>query len=126
MLTDDPNFWTELDLLARSCELVVDRPAGQPHPAFPELIYPFDYGYLRGTTGGDGAELDVWLGASADLAVTAIACSIDPYKRDAELKVFLGCTSAELTEISRFLRDEAELPHLLIRRPDPGRTSSNG
>lgn len=117
VLTDDPRFWSELDKLARSCEVVVDRPAGQPHAQFPELIYPFDYGFLRATSGGDGAELDVWLGATAERTVTAVACTIDPYNRDGELKVFLGCTGGELAIISQFLRVEAELPHLLIRRP---------
>lgn len=116
MFTNDPDFWGELDHLAQTCEVVIDRPAGQPHPDFPELIYPFDYGFLQGTSGGDGAEIDVWLGTSGSRTVTAVACTVDPYKRDAELKVFLGCTPAELDIISRFLRVEAELPHLVIRR----------
>lgn len=119
MFTDDPNFWRELDHLAQTCELIVDRPAGQSHPNFPELIYPYDYGYLQGTSGGDGSEIDVWLGRSRSLGVTAVACTVDPYKRDAELKVFLGCTLQELEEISRFLRVDAELPHLVIRRREP-------
>ena len=120
MFTDDSDFWRELDYLAQTCNAVIDRPAGQPHPDFPELIYPFDYGFLRGTSGGDGAEIDVWLGASGDRAVTAVACTVDPYKRDAELKVFLGCTPTELEALSRFLRVEAELPHLVIRRGEIG------
>ena len=116
MFTDDPSFWLELDVLCRDCEIVVDRPRGRSHPHFPQLIYPRDYGYLQGTSGGDGAEIDVWLGESGDRQVTAVACSVDPYKRDAELKLFVGCTQAELELISRWLRVEAELPHLLIAR----------
>lgn len=119
MFTDDPDFWRELDHLAATCEIVIDRPAGQPHPNFPELIYPYDYGFLRGTSGGDGAEIDVWLGTSGSRKVTAVACTVDPYKRDAELKVFLGCTVSELEAISRWLRVAAELPHLVIRRSEP-------
>ncbi len=117
MYFDDPDFWTTLDSLVNDCEIVVDRPRGQPHPRFPELIYPFDYGYLKGTSGGDGDAIDVWLGPSANRSVTAVACTVDPYKRDAELKVFVGCTAVEQQTISDFLRNEAELPHLLIPRP---------
>lgn len=116
MLTDSPDFWLTLDGLVVSSGVVIDRPRGRPHPDFPELIYPFDYGYLKGTSGGDGAEIDVWLGSSGQ-RVTAVLATVDPYKRDAELKVMLGCTESDLEVISNFLRVDAELPHLVIRRP---------
>lgn len=116
MLRTDAQFWLDLDELVATSEVLVDRPAGQPHPDFPELIYPFDYGCLAATTGGDGAEIDVWIGSLTELTVTAVACTVDRYKRDAELKVFLGCSEDDLARISTFLRVEAELPHLLILR----------
>lgn len=116
-VADDPQFWTALEELVRTSETVIDRPRGLPHPNFPELIYPFDYGYLTGTSGGDGDALDVWLGSGDHGSVTAVACTVDPYKRDGELKVFLGCSETELLTISDWLRREAELPHLLIQRP---------
>src|SRR5690554_3681448 len=116
MLTDDLQFWVTLDEMAAEHETVIDRPRGQPHPNFPDLIYPFDYGYMKGTSGGDGAEVDVWLGSLVGGTVTAVLCTVDPYKKDAELKVMIGCSSVDLEIISSFLRDEAELPHLVIRR----------
>ena len=40
MLRTDAQFWLDLDELVATSEVLVDRPAGQPHPDFPELIYP--------------------------------------------------------------------------------------
>src|SRR5690625_7244652 len=76
VLRTDAEFWLDLDELVATSEVRVDRPAGQPHPDFPELIYPFDYGCLAATTGGDGAEIDVWIGSLTELTVTAVACKI--------------------------------------------------
>jgi inorganic pyrophosphatase len=47
-------FWSRLDELIKSSEIVIDRPKGTPHPKYPDLIFPLDYGYLKGTSGGDG------------------------------------------------------------------------
>lgn len=66
------------------------------HPRHPEMVYPLDYGYLQGTTTGDGSLIDVWLGSRGDTAVMAIACTVDLLKRDAELKLLLGCTEDEM------------------------------
>ena len=117
MFRDDPDFWSSLDRLAADCPVIIDRPRGQPHPDFPGLIYPRDYGYLEGTSGGDGAEIDVWLGESGERRVTAVLCTVDPYKRDSEVKVMLGCSGSELELIGNWLRTEAELPHLTVLRP---------
>jgi inorganic pyrophosphatase len=42
--------------------MVIDRPKASAHPRFPEFIYPVDYGYLAGTTGGDGDPIDICVG----------------------------------------------------------------
>ncbi len=44
--------WTRLDGLVASRDVVIDRPKGTTHPRFPGLVYPLDYGYLKGTSGG--------------------------------------------------------------------------
>ena len=38
--------------------VTVDRPLGSSHPKYPEHIYPLNYGYIEGMTGGDGEEQD--------------------------------------------------------------------
>ncbi len=74
----------------------IDRPGGSPHRRFPDIIHPFDYGYLEGTTAGDGEGIDVWRGSLLDPVVTAVIVSIDAHKRDAELKLLIGCTEDEM------------------------------
>jgi inorganic pyrophosphatase len=93
------DFWLRLDELVAACTLVVDRPAGTLHPRFASFSYPLDYGYLEGTRSGDGAGIDVWVGSLPGRTVTAVVCTVDGQKRDAEVKILLGCTSQEAQEI---------------------------
>ncbi len=39
----------------------VDRPLGTAHPRHPEMIYPVNYGYVDGVTGGDGEPQDAYI-----------------------------------------------------------------
>ena len=111
---DGARFWQTLDELVAASEIVIDRPKGSAHPRFPDLIYPLDYGYLDGTTAGDGDGIDVWIGNAEERNVTAIACTVDGYKRDAEIKVLLGCTDDDLAAISFFLNVTAGLPCIIV------------
>jgi inorganic pyrophosphatase len=95
-------FWPRLDELIKSSEIVIDRPKGTAHPRYPDLIFPLDYGYLKGTTGGDGDGIDVWQGTAAHRKLTAIVCTVDMKKRDAEYKLIIGCTGAEIGIIEKF------------------------
>lgn len=45
-------------LLGTSVHVVVDRPIGYCHKG---MIYPVNYGYIPGTTAGDGEEQDVYI-----------------------------------------------------------------
>jgi inorganic pyrophosphatase len=47
----------------RTRDRVIDRPRGQPHPLYPDMIYPFNYGHVPGTTAADGEQVDVFVGA---------------------------------------------------------------
>ena len=47
--------------------------------------------------------IDVWLGSMPDRDVTGIACTADAHKRDAEIKLLLGCTAEEMAAVGRFL-----------------------
>ena len=58
------NFWDRIAQMVEESKIVVDRPKGSYHPNFPGFIFPLDYGYLSGTTGGDGKEIDVWIGSA--------------------------------------------------------------
>lgn len=60
------SFWTHLEALVTSSDLVIDRPRGSAHPRHPSLVYPLDYGSLKGTSGGDSAAINVWRGSLAE------------------------------------------------------------
>jgi inorganic pyrophosphatase len=91
----DNDFWLKLDRLVAANKLIVDRPKGSPHPRYPALVYPLDYGYLDGTCSTDGEGIDVWIGSLPGRAVTGVICTVDLLVQDAELKLLLGCTPLE-------------------------------
>jgi len=96
-------FWNEMAELVVSRPIVIDRPRGKAHPRFPDLIYPFDYGYLEGTLAADGDGIDIWIGSQAGSALTGILCTYDTIERDAEIKLLLGCTENDVQIIMEFI-----------------------
>ena len=102
MMKSDLEFWNNLEHLLAESQIVIDRPKGQGHPRYPELIYPLDYGYLEGTRAGDGDGIDVWLGALERKILIGILCTVDTLKRDAEIKLLAGCTPQDVKTILRF------------------------
>ncbi|HEX8729442.1 MAG TPA: inorganic pyrophosphatase [Ktedonobacterales bacterium] len=119
MTTDDPLDeagaidWDAWERLLRARGVVIDRPRGHAHPRFPEMIYPLDYGYLPGTVGGDGAEVDVFLG-SGDSGLSAALITHDLAKGDRELKLLWNTTEAESAAACAFLQRDnmrVELRH---------------
>jgi inorganic pyrophosphatase len=109
-------FWESLSAWVTSGCVEIDRPRGSPHPRYPAVAYPLDYGYLRGTYGGDSEGIDLWIGSLAGREVTGIICTVDVEKRDAEIKVLLGCTEAEMTTLLDF-HNRGSQSAMLIRYP---------
>jgi len=114
-MTEPANFWHQIDRLVAGCTIRIDRPSGSAHPRYPSLIYPLDYGYLKGTESADGSGLDVWIGSLPDRAVTAVLCAVDLGKRDAELKILLGCTPEEARQIAAIHNAGAQAAILIER-----------
>ena len=111
----DARLWAHLDTLVSSSEVVIDRPAGSTHPRFPDFAYPYDYGYLAGTSGGDGSGIDVWIGSVAGQPLVGVVLTADLEKRDAEVKLLLGCTAAEAAEIHSAHNAGAQAGALIFR-----------
>jgi inorganic pyrophosphatase len=111
------DFWTRLDHLIASSEIVIDRPKGSIQPRYPDIIYPFDYGYLKDTSGGDGDEIDICRGTLDDDRLTAIICTIDTTKRDTEIKLIIGCTKNDMIMIDRFFNNKF-MSGIIISRPN--------
>ena len=108
-------FWEAIDKLVGESEIVIDRPKGSCHPAFPSIIYPVDYGYLSNTASMDGNEIDVWVGSASSQTVDALICTIDLRKKDSEVKLLLGCTTDEKALIYDF-HNKGEMKGIPITR----------
>ena len=116
---EDRGFWITLDDLVGSCELVIDRPKGSAHPRYPDLIYPLDYGYLAGTQASDGGGIDVWVGSEVNAGVIGIVATVDLKKRDAEIKILLGCTEEEIASVLA-VHNDRWMSGVLVRRAGRG------
>jgi inorganic pyrophosphatase len=114
---NNSNFWHVLDTLVNTSTLIIDRPKGSAHPRYPDFSYPLDYGYLEGTTSGDGMGIDVWVGSLPEKRVTALLCAVDLEKRDAEMKLLLGCTPGEARQVLA-IHNKGTQSAMLLERPD--------
>jgi inorganic pyrophosphatase len=117
----DEKFWAFVNELVEASEIEIDRPRGSQHPHHPLVVYPLDYGYLKNTRSGDQAGIDVWIGRHAEREVTAVVCTIDLDKSDAEIKILIGCTDKDIVEIMNFHNQGAQSA-LLIQRNSPKHT----
>jgi inorganic pyrophosphatase len=115
----DNDFWLKLDRLVTVNKLIVDRPKGSPHPRYPALVYPLDYGYLDGTCAADGEGIDVWIGSLPSKTVTGAICTVDLHSQDAELKLLLGCTPQE-SEQALAAHNSGSQSGLLVQRYTTG------
>jgi len=57
----------------------------------------------------------VWAGSLPDRAVTAVLCTVDLVKRDAEIKVLLGCTPEEARQIAT-IHNDGDQAAILVER----------
>ncbi len=110
----DTRFWQGWTELIASHKIILDRPKGSRHPRYPELIYPLDYGYIENTTASDGDGIDVWSGTLGNQTLTGILCTFDKIKRDAEIKVLIGCTADDVRLIQAF---NSEMLTLFVPNP---------
>jgi inorganic pyrophosphatase len=107
MTTMQDSFWAAIDHLIAKAPIIIDRPKDSAHPRYSDMIYPLDYGYLEGTTAGDGSGIDVWLGTNPLKIANAVVCTVDLVKRDAEIKILIGCSELEIQAVVEFLEANA-------------------
>jgi len=103
----DTSFWQAMSELLVTNPIIMDRPKGSSHPRYPEVVYPLDYGYLENTTASDGGGIDVWLGSLelTNKTLTGILCTFDTLKRDAEIKLLIGCSEEDVQTIKVFHKE---------------------
>lgn len=116
-MTQD-SLWTHAEQLVRDHPMVVDRPGGSRHPRNPDVVYPFDYGYLDGTGAIDGDGVDCWRGSLPVATVTGVIVTVDLVKADSEVKWLIGCTPEEMAQALATHRTGWQ-DALLIIRPQP-------
>lgn len=110
-------FWNQLDDLIMHTQVIIDRPAGQGHPSYPEMVYPVDYGYLIQTTSSDGEGIDLFRGSDSGQLLNGLVCTLDLQKQESEIKLLVGCTAEEQNKVVQFLRNHG-MPALLIKRDE--------
>ena len=97
------DFWQVMSELSATKPITLDRRRGSAHPRYPDLTYPLNYGYLEDTFASDGGGIDVWIGSKEDnKTLTGILCTFDTLKRDAEIKLLIGCTLEDVETIRKF------------------------
>jgi len=96
------DFWSWLEQLVSTGTVVIDRPKGSHHPSYPEIVYPLNYGYLKETSSGDHEDIDVWIGSSQKRVLSGLIVTLDLEKRDAEIKLLVGCTQPDTQTILAF------------------------
>ena len=110
--------WGRWERLIRSNGITIDRPYGTRHPEHESIIYPIDYGFVNGTLGTDGHELDVFHG-SASTGLVGTLVTIDHRKGDVEFKLLFDCRPEEIYLANGFINFDRRLMQgaLVLRRP---------
>ena len=107
----EADFWDLIDRFVTESRIVIGRPKGTRHPSYPEVVYPADYGYLENTRSMDGEGIDVWVGSSGKKQADTIICTVDMKKRDAEIKILIGCSEEEKEAILQLLKAFSTISH---------------
>lgn len=116
--TSESEFWCAMERLIADSEIVIERASGTRHPEHPQIIYPLDYGCLKGTSSSDGEEIDLFLGSDPSRRLTGAFVTVDLEKRDCEIKLLIGCTGDEIRTVDHFFNDYASMKGLLLLREE--------
>ncbi len=112
--------WGDWEWLIRTNGVHIDRPFASAHPAYPDIRYPLDYGYVRGASSNDGDEVDVFVG-KARTGLVGLLVTHDRRKGDHELKLLFDCTPSDVYTAYGFATFAPELMRAVhvLRHPMP-------
>ena len=116
--TSESEFWRAMERLIADSEIVIERARETRHPEHPQIVYPLDYGCLKGTSSSDGEEIDLFLGSESSRRLNGAFVTVDLEKRDCEIKLLIGCTGDEIRTVDRFFNDYASMKGLLLLRKE--------
>ncbi|MCY4159899.1 MAG: hypothetical protein OXE92_02210 [Bacteroidetes bacterium] len=108
--------WDRWEQLILTEGVSLDRPKYTPHPRYPSIIYPMDYGFICNTISSDRAEVDVFVGSGENCLVGMIVT--DDYRQgDREIKLLWRCLPSEIYLAHGFINfDRSKLKGRLILR----------
>ena len=111
--------WTVWDNAIAAQGIEIERPYGTAHPDHPSIIYPINYGFVRGTMSADGHPMDIFVGSDAEAGLVAAVFTHDKRKGDRECKLIYNCTPGEVYLVNGFINFDRSLMsgRLLMRRP---------
>lgn len=108
--------WAGWETLILQNGITLDRPYRSPHPNYPEIIYPINYGYVNGTTSADGDEMDVFVGSAAN-GLIGLLMTTDYGRGDREIKLLYHCTPEEIYLTNGFINfDRRRMEGTLVLR----------
>lgn len=110
--------WPGWARLIEAQGITIDRPFGQPHPAFPHIVYPLDYGYINGTRSSDGEPVDVFVGSAAT-GLVGLILTVDYRQQKREAKLLYQCSAVEVYTAHGFINYDRSLLDgvLALRQP---------
>ena len=113
--------WEAWEDVLETSGYTIERPANEPHPQYPHIVYPLDYGFVNGTTATDGEEVDCFVGtADPDTAagrLVGLILTTDHRKGDREAKLLYRCTPPDIYTAHGFINfDRTLLEGLLVLR----------
>lgn len=111
-------YWEVLEEFIRNNEVSIDRKKGSSHPRYSNMIYPVDYGFIRGTKSMDNGGIDIFIGNEEKKSINGIACIADRVKMDSEIKIIYGCNDDEVRSIMIFLNSSNFMKAIYIERKE--------
>ena len=110
--------WEGWEALIAQNGITLDRPYRTPHPDFPDIIYPINYGFINDTLGSDGDEVDIFVGRAQN-GLVGLLLTTDHRRGDREVKLLYHCTPEDIYLANGFINFDRTLLEgtLVLRRP---------
>jgi len=106
-------FWQKVDAAYMSGDYKTLYKKGKPHPSYPDLIFPCDYGHINS---GDGdTSMKAFKGTKNKKAEAIVVCA-NLLEKELNAIVLIGLTEEEEIEVLRFLNATDFQKAVILRR----------
>lgn len=107
-------FWQKVETLLSSGDLKITNKRNTPHPKYPNLFYPVDFGVVK-TLDSEDTDIEVYKGENGK-TVTAIVVCADILTKRFEVKVLIGLNHEEEENVLRFLNNTEFQKTVILRK----------